>query len=561
MPAENGAADVVEGKTGSGSLLANSETEWRPAARPAWGENRSGSIPHARSSGVSPARKHSVAQVQPVQQYSDNAPSSFFPSARGSLAGQGTHGKPVKPFLDPTTTNFTSRQIDSLSTGFTNFAFGQADANSQRPDTGVTSWPDTGSVHSPSDDRRSVANSEYFASSSGAASQNGSLPPSRHGAEGAQFGQTADAFSRLSQLPRQPSSFSMASGRPFQERSGSIQSESFGTFGRLNQEQEQDARMGPNRSFSINAFTPAQTPGPDMNDSLSRADDGNFRTTGTYTPDGYPNVQLNPQLRSYQVDNSRSTPSGTGVRQSPFYSHMNTPPVYDRLNPYTSEQMLAHPNSVTQLQNKLAGFQMAQQERRNFISPSQLHQQQYPHLFPATQLQSQYQYQYQYGLPNGTPLSAIPQHMNVPSMQPMLPVQQQPPRGPRDQQVGDGLGAMSIELSNFKREQKQSKRWELTDIKGHVVEFAGDQHGSRFIQQKLESANSEVKESVFRELEENALQLMQDVFGNYVIQKFFEHGDQVQKKILVAKMKGHVLELANQMYACRVVQKVCSSFS
>ncbi|KAI4671076.1 uncharacterized protein J4E88_009474 [Alternaria novae-zelandiae] len=550
---ENGAsADLVEGKTGSGSLLANSETEWRPTARPAWGEHRSGSIPNARSSGVSPARKRSVAQA-PVQQYSDNSPSSFFPPARGSLAGQGSHARPVKPFLDPTTSTFTSHQIDSLNTGFTNFGFGQTDATSQRPDTGVTSWPDTGSVHSPSEDRRSVANSEYFASSSGAGSQNGSLPPSRHGAEPAPFGQAADAFPRLSQLPRQASSFSMASGRAFQERSGSIQSESFGTFGRLSHEQEQDARMGPNRSFSINAFTPAATPGQDMNGALSRADDGNFSNAGTYTPDGYPNHQLNSQLRSSQLDNSRSVPNGTGVRQSPFYSQMSTPPVYDRLNPYTSEQMLAHPNSVTQLQNKLAGFQMAQQERRNFISPSQLHQQQYQHLFPAAQLQNPYQYQY--GLPNGLPLSAIPQHMNVPSMQPMQPVQQQPPRGPREQQVGDGLGAMSIELSNFKREQKQSKRWELTDIKGHVVEFAGDQHGSRFIQQKLESANSEVKESVFRELEENALQLMQDVFGNYVIQKFFEHGDQVQKKILVAKMKGHVLALANQMYACRVVQK------
>jgi mRNA-binding protein PUF3 len=343
----------------------------------------------------------------------------------------------------------------------------------------------------------------------------------------------------------------MASGRAFQERSGSMQSESFHTLGRSNHEQEHDPRMVPNRSFS-NAFTPAHTPGQDANDVPTRADESIFRTAGSYTPDGYPNVQLNSQLRSYQLDNSRSAPNGTGVRQSPFYSHMNTPPVYDRLNPYSSEQMLAHPNSVTQLQNKLAGFQLAQQERRNFISPSQLHQQQYQHLFPAAQLQNPYQYPYA--------ISAIPQHMNVPSMPSMMPVQQQPPRGPREQQVGDGLGAMSPELSNFKREQKQSKRWELTDIKGHVVEFAGDQHGSRFIQQKLESANSEVKESVFRELEENALQLMQDVFGNYVIQKFFEHGDQIQKKILVGKMKGHVLELANQMYACRVVQKVCSSF-
>ena len=551
---ENGAAigtpaDLVEAKTGSGSLLTNSETEWRSAARPAWGETASGSIPHARSSGASPARKRSIAQAQPVQQYSDNSPSAFFSSARGSLAGQGSQAKPVKPFLDPTTSNFTSHQIESLNTGFTNFGFGQTDVNSQRPDTGVTSWPDTGSVHSPNDDRRSVANSEYFASSSGAPSQNGSLPPSRHGGEPAQLSQAADAFSRFTQPSRQASSFSMASGRAFNERSGSIQSESFHTLGRLNNDQEQDARMGPNRSFSINVFTPAHTPGQDINDA----------PTGSYTPDGYPSAQLNsqhPQLRSYQLDNNRSAPNGTGVRQSPFYSHMNTPPVYDRLNPYTSEQMLAHPNSVTQLQNKLAGFQIAQQ--RNYISPNQLHQQQYQNIFPTAQLQNPYQYQY--GLPNGLPLSAIPQHMNMASISPMMPVQQcpSPPRGPREQQVGDGLGAMSLELANFKREQKQSKRWELSDIKGHVVEFAGDQHGSRFIQQKLESANSEVKESVFRELEENALQLMQDVFGNYVIQKFFEHGDQIQKKILVGKMKGHVLELANQMYACRVVQKVPS---
>ncbi|CAN9225730.1 hypothetical protein CUC08_Gglean004514 [Alternaria sp. MG1] len=548
-PRENGAAmgtpaDHVEGKTGSGSLLTNSETEWRSTARPAWGETPSGSIPHARSSGVSPARKRSIAQAQPVQQYSDNSPSAFSSyTTRNSLAGQGSQAKPVKPFLDPTISNFTSRQIESLNTGFTNFGFGQAD-NSQRPDTGVTSWPDTGSVHSPNDDRRSVANSDYLASSSGAPSQNGSLPPSRHGAEPAPFSQAPDAFSRFTQPSRQTSSFSMASGRAFNERSGSIQSESFHTLGRLNSEQDQDARMAPNRSFSINASTPAHTPGQDTNDA----------PTGSYTPDGYSSAQLNgqySQLRSYQLDNSRSAPNGTGARQSPFYSSMNTPPVYDRLNPYTSEQMLTHPNSVTQLQNKLAGFQMSQQ--RNFISPSQLHQQQYQNIFPAAQVQNPYQYQ-QYGLPNGFSLSAIPQHMNMTPAAPILSYGG-PPKGPREQQVGDGLGAMSLELANFKREQKQSKRWELTDIKGHVVEFAGDQHGSRFIQQKLESANSEVKDSVFRELEEDALQLMQDVFGNYVIQKFFEHGDQVQKKILVGKMKGHVLELANQMYACRVVQK------
>jgi hypothetical protein len=89
------------------------------------------------------------------------------------------------------------------------------------------------------------------------------------------------------------------------------------------------------------------------------------------------------------------------------------------------------------------------------------------------------------------------------------------------------------------------------------VEFSGDQHGSRFIQEKLQTANSDEKEQVFNEIEDNAVQLMKDVFGNYVIQKFFEHGSQVQKKIIAAKMKGKVAELSTQMYACRVVQKVC----
>lgn len=101
----------------------------------------------------------------------------------------------------------------------------------------------------------------------------------------------------------------------------------------------------------------------------------------------------------------------------------------------------------------------------------------------------------------------------------------------------------------------------LQDIYGHIVEFSGDQYGSRFIQTKLETANSDEKDQVFREIEPNAIQLMKDVFGNYVIQKFFEHGNQVQKKVLAAQMKGKVVDLSMQMYACRVVQKVSCAHS
>ena len=57
----------------------------------------------------------------------------------------------------------------------------------------------------------------------------------------------------------------------------------------------------------------------------------------------------------------------------------------------------------------------------------------------------------------------------------------------------------------------------MQDIFGYVVEFSSDQHGSRFIQQKLETASEEDKQVVFDEIvPHNALHLIQGVFGNYV---------------------------------------------
>ena len=48
---------------------------------------------------------------------------------------------------------------------------------------------------------------------------------------------------------------------------------------------------------------------------------------------------------------------------------------------------------------------------------------------------------------------------------------------------------------------------------------SADQYGSRFIQQKLETATTEEKNMIFDEIIPQALTLMTDVFGNYVIQK------------------------------------------
>ncbi|XP_035295472.1 pumilio homolog 1 isoform X15 [Cricetulus griseus] len=96
---------------------------------------------------------------------------------------------------------------------------------------------------------------------------------------------------------------------------------------------------------------------------------------------------------------------------------------------------------------------------------------------------------------------------------------------------------------------------QLREIVGHIMEFSQDQHGSRFIQLKLERATAAERQLVFNEILQAAYQLMVDVFGNYVIQKFFEFGSHEQKLALAERIRGHVLSLALQMYGCRVIQK------
>ncbi|XP_010438823.1 PREDICTED: pumilio homolog 6, chloroplastic [Camelina sativa] len=148
-----------------------------------------------------------------------------------------------------------------------------------------------------------------------------------------------------------------------------------------------------------------------------------------------------------------------------------------------------------------------------------------------------------------------------------LPTQLAPPPSPGPvpyveaypgwQQQGSLEGGNGPRLCNFLEELKSGKgrRFGLSDITGHIVEFSADQHGSRFIQQKLENCNPEEKAAVFREVLPHACKLMTDVFGNYVIQKFFEYGNTAQRKELADQLMGQIVPLSLQMYGCRVIQK------
>uniref|UniRef100_A0A915HNI9 PUM-HD domain-containing protein n=1 Tax=Romanomermis culicivorax TaxID=13658 RepID=A0A915HNI9_ROMCU len=96
---------------------------------------------------------------------------------------------------------------------------------------------------------------------------------------------------------------------------------------------------------------------------------------------------------------------------------------------------------------------------------------------------------------------------------------------------------------------------QLRDLVNHVIDFAQDQYGSRFIQQRLQYATDIEKQMVFNEILPSAHLLTINVFGNYVIQKFFELGTSSQKMQMLDQMRGKILNLTLNMYGCRVVQK------
>ncbi|KAL6746999.1 pumilio family protein, partial [Haematococcus lacustris] len=101
---------------------------------------------------------------------------------------------------------------------------------------------------------------------------------------------------------------------------------------------------------------------------------------------------------------------------------------------------------------------------------------------------------------------------------------------------------------------------QLADLTGHIAELSLDQHGSRFVQQKLETAPKELIAAVLLELVPSGISLMTDVFGNYVMQKLLEFGTYEHHQLMAGMMRGQVLALSMQMYGCRVVQRALEVF-
>ncbi|KAG6890682.1 hypothetical protein C0995_005054 [Termitomyces sp. Mi166 len=271
---------------------------------------------------------------------------------------------------------------------------------------------------------------------------------------------------------------------------------------------------------------------PTMNASMRSA---------LYVNPGMPTPQMNPsgvpvpdiyRQQLFYYDTPQLPPQ--------YYLPLSQNVMYSQLHPplLSSHSHMMASQLPTTVQDKKRDLQYApnmHQARTNFLynpirSSMSPHQQLYPNYT-------------QYFMPPGL----------VPLLPPNL---QKNVRGRQwpGQHNTDTAALRSPLLEEFRA--NKIRKWELKDIFGHAVEFSGDQHGSRFIQQKLETATSEEKQTIFDEIvPTNAFPLMVDVFGNYVIQKLFEHGTQVQKICLAQTMEGSIHGLSQQMYGCRVVQK------
>ncbi len=100
-----------------------------------------------------------------------------------------------------------------------------------------------------------------------------------------------------------------------------------------------------------------------------------------------------------------------------------------------------------------------------------------------------------------------------------------------------------------------SKKTEISELKGSILKYATDQHGSRYIQTKFELSTDDDRNIIFEEILPQAYELMTDLFGNYVLQKILEYGNTQQKSLIANRLNGSVLSLSKNMYGCRVVQK------
>ncbi|KAL8947256.1 MAG: hypothetical protein Q9222_006442 [Ikaeria aurantiellina] len=561
-------AGSSETVTGSGSLLSTSESDnWTGRQRPSWPsvDNTSPGLPSGatRRNGTSPMRRQNSNQPPP-QPFTDSSStaSPFFSitpvSSSLALAQQNStenNGSALIPARAYDTNGYRrpSRHNSDEEDRFNarSLVFG-----SNEPGLSMQN-------------HRQLSLNSASGLNSSVASRSGSMPPSRNGVgPGSQYGEDSQPTMNLnfgglsstgnagsSRLSPQVSTFSRDT-TSYNQRVPNLPtamtnlSNDFAAMGILKENQPQQSAYGLHTGSTFPDQRPIPYPNPQAVGTSSNNVAWDMDENGQPDyPLPYPaNNQMPFPAHGHHRNTtitssySRSPVSNDGRRNHSNAADLDGSSNYALQSRASSRSSFGGQAPVGQafiLDRKLRGLQQEQQS----YGPAYTNPLHFRPPFPNP---------YDFHSHNALRMNPLNSYYAAPPMANLLP--QTIPRGPAKDQ-DSAHSTRSACLEEFRSNSKTNKRYELKDIHEHIVEFSGDQHGSRFIQQKLETANSDEKDQAFREILPNAMQLMTDVFGNYVIQKFFEHGSQAQKKVLANQMKNHILALSLQMYGCRVVQK------
>jgi hypothetical protein len=444
--------NVNEAKTGSIALLQDTDV-WNPP----WGSTTPSGA-HLRSVGVSPVRRNSqMGNTQTLLENTQNT-SQYFPAHRATAAvGQR-----------PTNGNHDSnpvgqRHSEGMIHPYSHHT--RSSDESSQPRNGINSWTDTGSLQSPTDERRGMG--------SFSASRENSLPGSRHGSEPAQFNQAAEMHSRFGQttMPtnsRHNSSISsLSNGRFPLERQISQQSDYLpNMLGQMSIANEQGG-LGQVRPHS-SALSQQDIYARNLQKISNAYDEPALNNgVGSFTAEGFPAFQ-NP----FQQPNSRFgergglTASASEFRQSPYHSTGTSSQVYDPSYSSHTEHAQPYPANYDELARRLRSLQQPEPKQQMMhhapYQPTRMN----PH---QPRFRS-YDAHAQYTLP--MPMPRIPLQPTVPLMaQPGMYGMTDIPRGPRGEQDGADRIQSPI-LAEYKATHKSStRRWELK-----VSNFRYSQH-------------------------------------------------------------------------------------
>ncbi|KAL6623246.1 hypothetical protein ACP70R_033125 [Stipagrostis hirtigluma subsp. patula] len=101
----------------------------------------------------------------------------------------------------------------------------------------------------------------------------------------------------------------------------------------------------------------------------------------------------------------------------------------------------------------------------------------------------------------------------------------------------------------------------LAGLRGFMYHVARDQHGCRFLQQRLDDGKREV-DLIFAGVARHAAQLMVDPFGNYLMQKLLAVCDAGQRMALVLTLTADpfvLVRISLNVHGTRAVQKLIES--